>query len=105
MEEKDLNLEKKDKMKINKNQELKLLEFVHLVGMKTQPLKWVMVVDMDHKVVIVVGLDSSLLVVNLLQVGEARDLGLLLLLLLKPQLQDLRLLIALHVDVYIVGCA
>ena len=105
MEEKDLDLEKKEVVGINKNQELKLLGFAHLVGMKTQPLEWVIVVDMDHKVRVVVSLDLSPLVVNLLQVGEAQDLGLLLLLLLKPQLQDLGLLIALHVDVCIVGCA
>ena len=39
---------------------------------------------MDHRIVIVVSLDLDPLEANLIQVGEAWDLGLLLLLLLKP---------------------
>ena len=41
------------------------------MGMITQPLEWVMVVDMDHKVVMVIGLDLDSLETNLLQVGKA----------------------------------
>ena len=104
MEEKDLDPERKEIVETNKNQELKLLEFALLVGMITQPLEWVMVVDMDHKVMMVVGLDLNLLGVNLLREDGARELGLLLPLLLRPQLLDLGLLIVPHVEVHIVGC-
>ena len=71
MEERNLGREKKEMVETNKNQELKLLEFVLLEGMITQPLEWVMVVGMGYKIVRVIDLDLDLLVANLLQVGKA----------------------------------
>ena len=66
MEEKDLDLKKKGIVEGNKNQGLKLLEFVLLEGMIIQTLEWVMVVDKDHMIRGVIDLDLNLLVVNLL---------------------------------------
>ena len=64
MEERDLDLERKEIVGINKDQELKLLEFMLLVAMITQILEWVMVANKDHKAVKVVGLDLDLLAAN-----------------------------------------
>ena len=66
MEEKDLGPKKKGIVEGNKNQGLKLLEFVLLEGMIIQTLEWVMVVDKDHMIRRVIDLDLNLLVVNLL---------------------------------------
>ena len=86
MEERDPGLEMKEIVEINMNQELKLCKFILLVGMITLVLEWVMVIGKDHKIIRVVGfgLDLDLLVASLLQVDEVQDLGLLLLLLLRP---------------------
>ena len=71
-------------VEINKSQEFKLLKFVLLVSMITKALEWVMLIGVDHKIVRLVSLDLDLLVVNLLRVREAQDLGPLPLLLLMP---------------------
>ena len=57
MEEREVNLKKKEIVGINKNQELKLVEFILLTGIITQILEWVVVIGRDHKTVKVANLD------------------------------------------------
>ena len=104
MEERDLDLEKKEVVEINKDQELKLSGSILLVGMIIQALEWVIAVGMDYRIVKMVNLDLDLLVTNFLHMSNSWDLSFLLFLLLRPQFLDLRLLIVLYEVLHMMGC-